>query len=873
MKQIKAKNSVLAIALLILFSALIAISALAQTNAQPVTGWKQTYAFLGFSRNPIGVGQVEVLDVGISDPLPQVGEGWTGLSVTVVKPDGTTTTISPITTDSTGGVGVNFIPTEVGNYTLQSHFPAQWLNYTGFSIFGFPQASNILYEASSSPNVTLTVQKSPVPTYPVAPLPTSYWTNPINDQLSSWSSIAGNWITPWDFNPLQNFVATGDDQAPQSAHILWTKPIAAGGVVGPPVNSSDYDTGEAYEYQFAGSMIINGVLYYNEYPSDYATQRLIAVDLRTGQQLWADNRVWANYAQLMTFNTQNQHGTFAYIWARNVSASFFGFTQGAPSTWYAYDAVTGDWVYTMTNVPYGTVMTGPNGEILILVINQAAGWMALWNSSAVPALWGGPPYMTTPMIWNTWRPQGKTVDAQAPCPVTPVDPIGVSGYEWNVTIPTSSIIAQSSIVTAIPGDLVLGCWRGANTINEVTITGATDQFYAWAISLNPATLGKLLWSKTEPLPPGNLTITSFFGPVDQQSGVWCVFLKETRQWVGYSLDTGDQLWITASQTFLDQYTTIGSIWGNNADIANGILYSIHYGGILYAYNVTTGKTLWTYANADLYGQELRNTNFPSDIDFITDGMIVISPSEFNPISPRPYGSNTVCLNATTGQVIWSLNLCKPGGSGEPIIGDDIIAALNEYDNQIYAIGKGPTQTTVTAPDEGFNLGNNIVIRGTVMDISAGTTQSGMAARFPNGVPAVSDASESAWMQYVYMQFPAPTNATGVPVTLSVTDSNGNHYVIGTATTDTSGMFTLTYTPTIPGNFTVYANFAGTNSYYPSSAETSFTVESAAPTAPPTAPPITGLASTGTVELGIVAVIIVIVIIGAMLAVLTVRKHP
>jgi hypothetical protein len=124
-----------------------------------------------------------------------------------------------------------------------------------------------------------------------------------------------------------------------------------------------------------------------------------------------------------------------------------------------------------------------------------------------------------------------------------------------------------------------------------------------------------------------------------------------------------------------------------------------------------------------------------------------------------------------------------------------------------------------------------------------------------------------------MQFPAPTNAAGVPVILSVRDSNNNTYVIGTATTDTSGMFTLTYTPTIPGNFTVYANFAGTNSYYPSSAETSFTVESAAPTAPPTAPPITGLASTGTVELGITAVIIVIVIIGAVLAVLTLRKHP
>jgi hypothetical protein len=42
---------------------------------------------------------------------------------------------------------------------------------------------------------------------------------------------------------------------------------------------------------------------------------------------------------------------------------------------------------------------------------------------------------------------------------------------------------------------------------------------------------------------------------------------------------------------------------------------------------------------------------------------------------------------------------------------------------------------------------------------------------------------------------------------------------------------------------------------------------------PTAAPVTGLASTGTMELGMAAVIIVIIIIGAILAVLTLRKRP
>ena len=55
------------------------------------------------------------------------------------------------------------------------------------------------------------------------------------------------------------------------------------------------------------------------------------------------------------------------------------------------------------------------------------------------------------------------------------------------------------------------------------------------------------------------------------------------------------------------------------------------------------------------------------------------------------------------------------------------------------------------------------------------------------------------------------------------DSNGNYRTIGTATTDASGTYSLTWTPDIPGNYTVIATFAGTNGYWPSSAETAFNV--------------------------------------------------
>ena len=95
-------------------------------------------------------------------------------------------------------------------------------------------------------------------------------------------------------------------------------------------------------------------------------------------------------------------------------------------------------------------------------------------------------------------------------------------------------------------------------------------------------------------------------------------------------------------------------------------------------------------------------------------------------------------------------------------------------------------------------------------------------------------SMTQWMGYVYQQQAMPTNFTGVQVQLYVLDSNGNHRPIGTATTDTSGMYTLTWTPDISGNYTVYAEFAGTNGYWPSSAETSFYVSAPQATTAPTA---------------------------------------
>jgi hypothetical protein len=131
----------------------------------------------------------------------------------------------------------------------------------------------------------------------------------------------------------------------------------------------------------------------------------------------------------------------------------------------------------------------------------------------------------------------------------------------------------------------------------------------------------------------------------------------------------------------------------------------------------------------------------------------------------------------------------------------------------------------------------------VTDISPGTERYALKARFPEGVPAVSDESQSQWMKYVYMQVSKPTNTTGVMVSLDTLDPNGNYIHIGNTISDANGKFCYQWVPEVPGKYTVYASFPGSNSYYSSTSETFIAVEEPEATATPTEKPQASVADT------------------------------
>jgi outer membrane protein assembly factor BamB len=836
MSSITNKTKASTIALFLVLTIAVTIVAIPPATAQAPYR-KTTYAYIGALPNPVGVNQDVLLHIGITDYLLIATDGWKGLSVTIKRPDGKTDTITDITTDSTGGTGRTYTPDIPGNYTLQTHFPEQ--NYTWVMPPSFNPAliGTVTYLASVSEELTLVVQEDPVPYYPGNALPTEYWTRPIDAQLREWYTVAGNWVTTPD-----NMFAPYNDDAPETAHILWTKPHALGGVAGGATGEHSYDMGDAYRGKWPTPAIIHGVIYYNKGISSMGggtpQQGIVAVDLKTGEELWVKEGITLAFGQTMYWSSVNMHGVFSYLW------------ETVGTTWNAYDPLTGDWVYTMNNVPPSGVMfgaslmrRGENGEILIYTIDQANGWLAMWNSSNLIPLRGMPdptiPFMG--FLYYSWMPEGKTVDA------------GV--YQWNVTIDKG----LPGGVNRVLEDRIIG-----STLGMIGATAPTEVVF-WAVDTTPENKGRLLFNQTWKTPSGDLEIS--FSATSVEDGVFTLWAKETRVHYAFDIDTGRLLWGPSEpQHYLDIF------YATTNAIAYGNLYSTGVSGQVHCYDVTTGDRLWTYYANDPYQEILWANDWWLSILFITDGKIYVGHEEHSPIDPRPRGGPFICLNATTGEEIWRANgLFRQTHWGDhAIIGDSIIATQDTYDQRVYAIGKGPSATTVTAPDISVPFDTPVMIRGTVTDISPGTEEYALRARFPNGVPAVSDANMSDWMLYVYKQFERPADVVGVEVTISVVDPNNNCYEVATTTSDASGFFSAEFEPLVPGKYTVIATFEGSQAYYGSFAETSLLVEEAPAATPPPTPTPAPMTDTYVLSLGIAA-IIAIVVIGLVL-ILMLRKR-
>jgi outer membrane protein assembly factor BamB len=778
-KQNKSKISTITLILMFTISALIIT--LPTSNAQEPMRLT-TYAVIGATPNPIGVNQMVLIHLGITQYLGSAQYGWSNLTVTVTKPDGEIENLGSFGTDATGSTGTTYIPTQIGTYYLQTHFPEQAMPANLFSFFGMNIPAGSIMEASDSDVLSLVVTEEQREYYPGNSLPLEYWNRPIDAQLREWSVISGNWLTGAGRGGI---LIEGNEYAPESAHVLWAKEMQMGGLAGGDTGEHAFECGDAYEGLFAGSIIIGGNLYYNHYKSGFPTQEVVAVDLHTGEELWCKplldkngNSLRVSFGQTFYWDSYNYHAVFPYLWA----------TSG--NTWYAFDPFDGQYAFSLAGVPSGTTIYGPKGDIYRYSVNTNSATMTLWNLSRCVSNEGS---WLGGFSGAGFREHNAT-----------------NGIEWTIDIP-EGLQGSASLVEL--GNIVVG-----NSLSPTTIT-------SWAFSLQPGQEGELLFNNTRNAPSswseGNIELR--LSRLSLEDDIFTVFVAETRQRYGFSISTGNLVWgPTDPQFYLDWLV------GTNDALAYGNLYSVGYGGIVYCYNIANGELKWTYNATDPFTEILWADNWPLRIQFVTDGKIYIGHEEHSPIDPKPRGAPYLCLNATTGNLIWRADglLRQNHWGGDSIIGDSIIAGMNSYDQRIYAIGKGPSEVTVTAGPIVVDAGTSQVIMGTILDISPGTEDYSLRARFPKGVPVVSDEDMSEWMKYVYCQFARPTDVSGVPVKIEITNPNGENVWIGTAISDADGNFAYTWKPQIEGQYKIIATFDGSASYYGSNGVTYMAVDQA-----------------------------------------------
>ena len=354
--QTKSKTAI-AISILMILSITASMTMTSADIYLPVGYHVKTYAAINVAPNPIGIGQIVTINMYLVMPL-LTSENPVNMTLYITNPKGVQSTYGPFKGDVTGGTYYDFVPDQLGNYSIYWTYGGQ--TFTGTqSPNGYGGAIN---DPSTSKTITLTVQQEPISrsAYPITPLPTTWWETPVTAQnIQEWYKITG----PWLGLTANSFATTGGNGLNEgplcnaytsdvvSGHVLWTLPWGPGGVPGGlfgGTESSNFWMTRQYSPNFA-AVIMNGILYSTQYTTGMSTganNGIIAINLFTGQQLFAINTTNPLLCGMMfQYKNPNQYGVVGpWLWTTGtLPASDTGGTRptNTGTQWNMYDAFNG----------------------------------------------------------------------------------------------------------------------------------------------------------------------------------------------------------------------------------------------------------------------------------------------------------------------------------------------------------------------------------------------------------------------------------------------------------------------------------------------------------------------------------------------------
>jgi outer membrane protein assembly factor BamB len=816
-------------------------------------------AYMSLSPNPIGVGQTLLVNVWAS-PGTYHAFYMQGYEVDIKKPDGTTETVGPFNSylgDCTAWF--NYVPDQAGTWQFKFIDPGTYIpngtywDFPGSETGGFIASgkyytlyTSMYYTGDETDWQNLTVLPDMVSSWPYVPLPADYWTRPVNVMWRDWSPNLGSY--PFDgsvyYYPdggrtlyASNYKYTAYVTAPNSAHVMRKQ-------LGSPATLSGMVGGYTYQYSYASgpgtpSIIFQGRCYQSL--SEVVNGQDVTVwqcyDLRTGQVYWE--------RQPPTTTVMSLFGPMT----TTLTPQYVEYYLPSPATMAlaspGHEADVG-WQIYLIRIDSGRLLkwdpaTGALAYNISISPVTSATYYAPTLALSVQDLGSSLPSDQRYRLIN-WTTGGTTSNFTA----------RVLG---NVSWPFSGLGNGFSNVADYEAGLIASCsWASPPGPQwcigvDITVTDLVTGQNLWHYATND--------TETESAQSPSSFIMDH-GKI--------AFGSHGRHWACWDARTGKKLW----ESELTDYP-----WGawfpyNTASFdineTTGAIITSTYEGV-YAINWADGKILWHYSPTGVpfenpyYDDGHAATPFFTGVES-ADGKIYAYNGEHTPSFPRARDWSLYCINGTTGELIWKIyNPMVPGA-----IADGYLTASNPYDGYMYVFGKGQSATTVTAPDVAVPLGTGFTIKGTVLDQSPAQP----------GTPCVSKDSMELEMEYIHEQMPITglwgnETITGVPVTLTAIGSDGSVYDLGSTTTNGyGGNFGMNWTAPKADLYTIYAAFAGDDSYGSSTAYTTVTVGPAPAVTPPVEIP-TPVDYTMTIAYAAIAIIIAVVIAVAV-AVLLLRKR-
>ncbi|MGD6809877.1 MAG: PQQ-binding-like beta-propeller repeat protein [Candidatus Bathyarchaeia archaeon] len=736
---------------------------------QPV----KTAGYISIAPTLIGVGQTATVNLWVF-PLPSnylyqpFYKGFEGITVTFTKPDGTKDTFMPVDgtgqfaagqTESLGSMYFSYEPNMAGDWSATFTMPEQ--NITD-------NTGIVIYSACTSSAAYFTVQTDPVNAgllngYPWAELPNenTFWNYPINSNNREWNAISGDWLQGGTGNGALNVPFSGVTSR------LW-QPYGTGPNTGHIVWSQQLSIGGlvggdygSLSYSAISSSSGRGVVVMagKVYANVPSTNTFKCIDLATGEELYTASGSITCGIHLP--------GNAAYQ-SNNDPSVVLASSYGSTPTAYLYQASGTTWNYynPLTGAIVRSLSNCSSARLVDgtnLAYGAASGNLFAWNMSKV--------------VNNNWP----------------------TGIEWSRPLP-ETLLGSSPAIFGITADV------------STIVLRTTNQYWGYS-----AKDGTSLWNLTITYPVLSNQAITLYGVDD-----FIVYNGADSTFNCYSMATGALLWTSDSLSDSPWATTWTIYSSETNDYDN--LYLMFPDGTMTALSLENGETLWR--SQAILSTEYTNNVVPYVVGLVMEGGNIYAYAGYSTayqLNPIPRFAMLTCVNATTGNTIWTLN----GGIHPVAAANGYVIGPGINDGNLYCVGKGQTSTTVTIQNNVITNHATTLITGNILDQSPAQA----------GTPAVADASISEWMDYLHMQNSTllnnPPNPKGVPITLTAVDPNGNTITIGTTTTDSKGNYAINFTPETTGIYTIKATFNGTNAYYSSDSEAHLTVitEAASTTTP------------------------------------------